>query len=139
MIMLSDLLGQDSIALGTATSTGRVKGVAIDGHQVTRVRIGDKSIEAAAVRSFEGDVLTYDESLGFDDSPTSDPRGILVLDMNGDGCGHLADLGLGPSGEVEAVVLDSGDTIPGSRLMVIGSYAAVLGVDLPPPTGQPVA
>lgn len=137
--MLSDLLGQQSLALGTAESTGQVKAVAIDGHQLTRVRVGDKVIDAGAVRNFEGDVLTYDESLGFDESPTSDPRGIVVLDMNGDGCGHLADLGIGPSGEIETIVLDTGDTVPGSRLMVIGSYAAVLGVDLPPPTGQPVA
>jgi hypothetical protein len=139
MILLSNLLGQRSLALGTAESTGAVKGIAVDGHRVTKLRVGDKVIGADAVRSFEGDVLTYDESLGYGDSPTIDPRGILVLDMNGDGCGHLADLGLSATGEIETVVLDSGDTVPGSRLKVIGSFAAVLGVDLPPPSGQPVA
>ena len=139
MILLSDLLGQKSLALGSAESTGSVKGIAVDGPRVSKLRVGDKVIDADAVRSFEGDVLTYDESRGYGDSPTIDPRGILVLDMHGDSCGHLADLGLAADGEIETLVLDSGDTLPGSRLRVIGSYAAVLGVDLPPPSGQPTA
>jgi len=142
MIRLSDLIGQDAIALGTAATTGKVKGIGIDGSQIIWVQLSDAVIPAEAVRSFEGDVLTYDEQAGGKDdvaAATLDPRGSRVLDMNGDGFGHIADLLITDTGMIETIVLDTGDSMPGSRLRAIGTYAAVLNVDLPPPSGQPVA
>ena len=62
MIHLSALIGQQAIALGTAATTGSVKGVAIDHDRIVGVQVGDELIASGAVRSFEGDVLTYDET-----------------------------------------------------------------------------
>jgi len=142
VIRLSDLIGQDAIALGTAATTGKVKGIGIDGRQIIWVQLSDAVIPAEAVRSFEGDVLTYDEqsetAADDDAAATFDPRGSRVLDMNGDGFGHIADLLITDTGAIETIVLDTGDSMPGSRLRAIGTYAAVLNVDLPPPTGQPL-
>ncbi len=143
MIRLSELIGQKAIALGTAETTGTVKGVGIDGNQIVCVQLSDSVVPAGAVRSFEGDVLTYDEQAeggsGNVAAYTLDPRGSRVLDMNGDGFGHIDDLLLTETGEIDTILLDTGDSLPGSRLRAIGSYAAVLNVDLPPPSGQPVA
>jgi hypothetical protein len=143
MIRLSQLIGQKAIALGTAATTGTVKGVGIEGNRIVCVQLSDSVIPSQAVRSFDGDVLTYDEQAeggsGNVAAFTLDPRGSRVLDMNGDGFGQIADLAITDTGEIETIVLSTGDSIPGSRLQVIGSYAAVLNVDLPPPTGRPVA
>ena len=58
--------------------------------------------------------------------------------MNGDGHGQIANLVLDAEGVIDSVVLDSGDTVAGTRLRVIGGYAAVLADEsLPPPTGEP--
>lgn len=144
MILLSHLIGQEALALGSAATTGKVKGIGIVGNQIVSVQLSDAVIPARSVRSFEGDVLTYDEHAEGDATEmasafTLDPRGSRVLDMDGDGHGRIRDLAISESGLIETVLLDSGDSVPGSLLRSIGSYAAVLSVDLPPPTGQPVA
>jgi len=142
MIRLSQLLGQRAIALGSAATTGTVKGIGLRGDQIVLVQLSDEVIPAAAVRSFEGDVLTYDETndaLQDETVALLDPRGSRVLDMNGDGFGQIDDLSITESGKIDSILLSTGDAVPGSRLRAIGSYAAVLSVDLPPPTGTPIA
>ncbi len=142
MIRLSQLMGQQAIALGSAATTGSVKGIGIQGDQIVLVQLTDDVITAGAVRSFEGDVLTYDETSEAEQDDTVtllDPRGSRVLDMNGDGCGEIDDLSITETGKIDSILLSSGDAVPGSRLRCIGSYAAVLNVDLPPPTGTPLA
>ena len=142
MILLSRLIGQDAVGLQSADKRGSVKGVGVDGHRVVSVGLSDSTIDAAAVRSFEGDVLTFDETrTGDSDSltPAGDPRGKLVLDMHGDAAGSVADVAITADGEIDSLLLDNGGSVPGARLQALGSYAAVLNVDLPPPTGSPVA
>lgn len=150
MIRLSELIGQEAVSLRTAEKTGTVKGIALTGNRITRVRVGDRLVESSAVRSFEGDVLTYDEPAGDaaeqeqhgrHDHPADgarDPRGALVLDARGDGLGTIADLAISADGVVDSILLDNGEAVTGSRLRVLGSFAAVLGSELPPPTGLPV-
>lgn len=141
MIALSDLLGQDAIALGTAAKTGTVKGVVIRGDRIVGVELSEMTIEASTVRSFEGDVLTYDDSTApteGDRAGSADPRGALVLDMNGDGLGTIKDLTITADGHIDTIVMNDDSTVPGARLRAIGTYAAIVGVDLPPPTGPPV-
>jgi uncharacterized protein YrrD len=143
MINLSDLLGQDAVSLRTAAKTGTVKSIAIEGNRVVAVELTHMTIPARAVRSFEGDVLTYDDNVASrtDSSPmpSRDPRGSLVLDMHGDGVGTIHDLAIAADGTIETIILDDGSSLPGSRLRAVGSFAAILSNDLPPPTGQPVA
>ena len=55
--------------------------------------------------------------------------------MNGDALGTISDLGIAADGAVDSIVLDSGATLTGRRLRAVGSYAAVIGGELPPPTG----
>ena len=89
MILLSELLGQDAVSLRTAETTGNVQGVRLQGNRISHVELTTTTIPATAVRSFEGDVLTYDH----DDVPlvekipTGDPRKTLILDADGDAHG----------------------------------------------------
>jgi hypothetical protein len=138
MILLSDLIGQDAIALGTARRTGSVTGVVIEGSAIRAVHTSDATIPASAVRSFEGDVLTYDDTsavITHGDRHGLDPRKMRVLDMHGDELGAIADLEISADGSIERIVLGDGDSVAGARLRTIGSYAAILDVDLPPPSG----
>jgi hypothetical protein len=139
MIHLSSFIGQQAIALGSAEKGGKVKGVAIEHDRIVAVELSDQVIPASAVRSFEGDVVTYDEGAGaFAGAVTPlDPRGKRVLDMAGDGHGHIADLAIGADGTIETVLLDTREAVPGGRLRVIGAFAAILADELPPPTGAP--
>lgn len=141
MIRWSALIGQDAMALGTARRTGSVTGISIVGSRITTVDVGDETITASAVRSFEGDVLTYDEHSVITHGQRSgrDPRGIRTLDMRGDELGAIVDLEITADGTIESVLLDDGSTIPGARLRAIGTYAAILGQELPPPTGPPIS
>ncbi len=142
MIRLSQLLGQDAVALGTAARTGTVKGIGIDGSRIVNVQLSDMTIAATSVRSFEGDVLTYDETRSAAvpmDAASLDPRGTRTLDMQGDEVGRIDDLLITEAGVIETIVLDNGTSLPGSRLRAIGTYAAILSIDLPPPTGLPLA
>ncbi len=141
MTLLSKLIGRDAIALSSAVTTGTVTGIALDGDHIVNVKLSDTTIDAGAVRSFAGDVLTYDDLFANHSgggSAATDPRGTRVIDMHGDLLGVIADLTLSGAGRVENIVLDTGDTVAGERLRVIGSYAAIITVDLPPPTGSPV-
>jgi hypothetical protein len=141
MIRLSALIGQNAVALASAQTTGTVTGIVLEGSRIVAVQLSGSTIPAEAVRSFEGDVLTYDERTIITHGSTNDgdPRSKRVLDMHGDQIGVIADLGISADGTVETIELTSGDAVPGARLRAVGTYAAVLNVDLPPPTGQPVA
>ena len=146
MIRLSQLIGQEAVALGTVAlgtvalgtvaRTGSVNGISIVANQIVAVQLTDSSIPASAVRNFEGDVLTYDETIASSVVPSSiNPQGIRTLDMQGDEVGSIADLLITQTGEIDTIVLDNGSSVPGSRLRAVGTYAAVLSIDLPPPTG----
>ena len=76
MILLSQLLGQESVALGSARRTGSVKGIVLDGRRITGVELSDGLITADAVRSFEGDVPTSRGGDGkdFGEAPGADDR-----------------------------------------------------------------
>lgn len=149
MIALSDLIGQDAVVLRTAEKTGTVTGIGVDGDRVVSVGLSGTTIPAAAVRNFEGDVLTYDDALADDTladdagaagsapvRPASDPRGSKVLDLHGDAIGVIDDLEITADGVVATILLAGGATLPGSRLRAIGSYAAIVTAELPPPTGR---
>ena len=133
MIRLHDLIGQQAISLATAERTGTVKGIVLDGNRIIGVDVGDSIINTSAVRTFEGDVLTYDTDTPFAvDKPATNPAGNRVLDTHGDQLGSIADLEITASGEVETVVLDNGERISGERLRAIGGYAAIVSADVPP-------
>ena len=59
--------------------------------------------------------------------------------MQGDEIGRIDDLLITEAGVIETIVLDNGTSLAGSRLRAIGTYAAILSIDLPPPTGLPLA
>lgn len=142
MIMLSRLIGQSAVGLQSAEKHGTVKGIGISAQRVVSVALSDATIDSAAVRSFEGDVCTYDEDRAGDGDSLPeaiDPRGKLVLDMHGDAVGTITDVGITADGQIDSLILDNGSSVPGSRLQALGSYAAVLNVDLPPPSGAPLA
>lgn len=137
MILLSQLIGQQAVSLSTAEKTGRVKGIVLHGNRVAAVQVDDVTIPADAVRSFEGDVLTYDSAIETTERAGINPIGLLVLDHFGDGIGAIPDFQLGSDGTVEVVILDSGDQLSGSRLGATGNFAAIIGSEFPPPTGEP--
>jgi hypothetical protein len=139
MILLSQLIGQQAVSLATAETTGRVKGIVLRGNRVAAVQIDDVTISADAVRSFEGDVLTYDPAIETTERAGINPIGLLVLDHFGDGIGAIQDLHVGPEGIIEVVVLDTGDHLRGERLEAVGNFAAIVGSEFPPPTGEPAA
>lgn len=61
MIDIAQLFGQPAISLGNAEQTGSVKGLRFEGNRIVAIDIGDgRTIPAEAVRTFEGDALTYD-------------------------------------------------------------------------------
>ena len=137
VIRLRDLLGQDAISLSTAERTGKVKGVVIRGNRIVAVDIGDMTIEADAVRSFEGDVFTYDHASAVPVQADT-PIGRRVLDTRGDELGQIDDLEIDAQGTIEFVVLGDGRRLDGRLLGAIGSYAAIVSSELPPPTGPPL-
>jgi len=139
VILLTDLLRQKAVSLETAETTGEVKGVVVHGDRVVRVRVADGMVDAAAVRSFEGDVLTYDGGLEpMDGSNPPEVIGARVLDVRGDELGTIADIAIEADGAITELILADGQQIEGSRLTVIGSWAAIVTVELEPPTGEPV-
>lgn len=73
MIDIAQLFGQPAISLGNAEQTGSVRGLRFDGNRIVAVDIGDgRTIAADAVRTFEGDALTYEgEAVGQPDEPTA--------------------------------------------------------------------
>ncbi|MEP7114394.1 MAG: hypothetical protein ABI862_14100 [Ilumatobacteraceae bacterium] len=139
MIRLTDLVGQDAVSLATAEKAGTVKGVIVSGNRIIGVELSDLTIPASAVRSFEGDVLTYDTTAAVEPGTGRNPIGMRVLDVHGDEHGTIDDLHISANGTIETIILNDGQTINGGRLHAIGSYAAILAAELPPPSGRPVA
>lgn len=133
MIRLSELLGHDALALGSATKAGTVTGIAIEKHRIVAIGVSGSTIAGSAVNAFDGDVLTFDERLsnnGFEAIvTTSDPRGTRVLDVHGDGLGVVTDMTISTDGAIEAIVVSTGEVLLGSRLVTIGSYAAIISVE----------
>ena len=60
MIRLTQLIGQPTISVADAEHTGRVRGVVVEGDRIVGVHNGDGLVDASAIRSFEGDAVTYD-------------------------------------------------------------------------------
>jgi len=127
MINLSQLLGQEAISLSTADKHGTVKGIGLRGNRIVAVELSDRTIDATCVRSFDGDVLTYDEAPEIQPSVrTGDIRKSLVLDMDGDALGSITDAAISAEGLIESLELDSGQRIDGTRLRATGSYATIV-------------
>ena len=126
MIRLTQLVGQPTIALADAERTGRVKGIRVDGDRIVGVHTGDALIEASAIRSFEGDAITYDGEPRAVRDDADSPLGRRVLDEDGDELGRLADLEVEADGTVSVLALDDGRTLPGAVLRAVGSYAVIV-------------
>jgi hypothetical protein len=126
MTLLSQLIGQDAVALETAVTTGKVKGIRVRQNRITHVELSKVTIPVVAVRSFDGDVLTYDgaEVVPVESVRTSDPRQLLILDLDGNSLGNIEDLEIAADGTIETIVTKD-DEILGARLRTIGSFAAV--------------
>lgn len=134
MIQLSELIGHDAIDVSTATTVGTVTGVGLVADRIVSIEIDGTCVDATAVRGFDGDVVTYDPvagALGGAQPPPSDPRGSKVLDLHGDVLGTIADLTITDAGVVESILLRDGHALHGSRLRVIGAYAAIVSVETP--------
>jgi hypothetical protein len=133
MIRLSQLMGQRAVALADAERAGTVRGVVVRGGKVVAVDIGDHVVPSSAIRAFEGEVVTFDDHEPFDVELARRATTVIgkpVLTHAGDRIGVIVDLHLDTSGRVEAVEL-ADRTLPGDRLEVIGSYAAIVA-DEPP-------
>jgi hypothetical protein len=138
VIRLSQLLGQRAVALADAERAGMVRGVVVRGGNVVAVDIGDHVVPSSAIRAFEGDVVTFDDHEPIDEELARWATAVIgkpVLTHAGDGLGDVVDLHLDNSGRVEAVIL-ADRTLPGDRLEVIGSYAAIVADEPPGPGAQ---
>jgi hypothetical protein len=132
MIQLSELIGHDTLDVTSAESNGKVTGIGLVGDRIVSVGIGGDTVEAVAVRGFDGDVLTYEPVDGSADDGLPepiDPRGSRVLDLHGDGLGVIADLMITDDGVVDSILLEGGHALRGTRLRVVGSYAAIVEVE----------
>lgn len=149
MTRLSQLIGQPTISLDNAENTGRVEGVEIAMGRVIGVRTSDGLVPSSAIRTYEGDAVTYDGSpaaLGVDAGKADSPIGRRVLDEEGDELGRLADLEIEPDGGVATILLEDGRSVSGAALKVVGSYAVIVaampdttlteGAPPPPPLGS---
>jgi sporulation protein YlmC with PRC-barrel domain len=131
MIALSQLLGHDAFELVSATKVGTVDGIVIEGHHIVAVGASGARIPRAAVQAFDGDVLTFradDLNVADDSMVPTDPRGVWVIDTNGDGLGFIDDMTMSSDGVIETIVLATHEVLDGDRLLTIGSYAAILAV-----------
>ncbi len=119
----------------TANSTGKVTGIGLVADRIASIGVGDDRIAAAAVRGFDGDVVTYSADTAPNDATLAalDPRGLPVLDMHGDLLGALADLTITHDGMIDTISLHDGGSLNGARLRVIGSYAAIVSIEAPGP------
>ncbi len=137
MTRLSQLVGQRTISLADAEQGGRVEGVQFEGGRVVGLRTSDGLIETAAIRTFEGDAITYDGSSIAVETAADSPLGRRVLTQGGDELGRLADLDITDDGTVTSVLLDDGRGLDGGSLKVIGSYAVIVAAPPPdPPSGS---
>lgn len=135
MIQLSALIGHDAIDVSTATSAGKVTGIGLATNRIVSVGIGGDWFDAAAIRGFAGDVVTFESSPGTPggSKPTqADARGSKVLDAHGDLLGTIADLTITDDGTIDTIQLVGGHSLHGSRLQVIGSHAAIVSAERPP-------
>ncbi len=115
------------MSLADAERAGTVEGVVVKGNKIVAVSLGDTTINTAAIRTFDGDVVTYEpDKLTPVDQPAVNPTGRRVLDVQGDLLGLIGDLDISGDGIVESILLDTGEHIDGSRLRAIGSYAAIV-------------
>jgi sporulation protein YlmC with PRC-barrel domain len=136
MTLLSDLIGQHTISLDNAERTGTVKGIVLDRNRIVAIDLGDDlAVAATSVRTFEGDVLTYEgDTVSAGEDQSINPIGYRVLDITGNEVGTIADLDISAVGDIETIILHSGDHLDGDRLRAIGTYAAIITTDLPTPT-----
>jgi hypothetical protein len=138
VIRLSQLLGQPAVDLASAERVGTVVAVAVRDGRITAVDVEAEVVAAAAVRTFEGDTVTFGahEALDRDAVPgLGRIIGWRTLDGAGDGLGAIVDLDLDDRGLLETVELP-GRTVPGRWLRSVGSYAAMIiesSPPLPPP------
>ena len=149
MTRLSQLIGQPTISLADAEQRGRVEGVQVERGRVMGLRTSEGLVETSAIRTFEGDAVTYDGAATAVDEKADSPLGRRVLTEDGDELGRLADLDISDDGTVTSVMLDDGRGVDGSALRAIGSYAVIVaalpdttvtGSPLPPPpVGTPPA
>lgn len=74
MIDLTQLLGQHAVSLADSEMTGTVKGVRFEGNRIVSVDIGGgRTVPAEAVKSFEGEALTYEgDAVDAQTSPADD-------------------------------------------------------------------
>ena len=143
MIRFTAVIGQPAVALDDARQIGTVDGAVVRDGRVVALTVKGTIIPGSAVRTFEGDAVTFEPYSNVDDTLAAAAGpvvGRIVLTPSGDGLGPLVDLDLDATGGVEAVEL-ADRTIPGSHLRVIGSFAAIVTEDephpLPPPTPPP--
>jgi hypothetical protein len=52
-----------------------------------------------------------------------------VLDMHGDLLGTIADMSVTDDGMIDTIVLRDGHSLHGSRLRVVGTYAAIVNLE----------
>jgi hypothetical protein len=136
VITLRNLLGQPAVSLDSAERTGKVTGVVIDGGHVVAVGVDKTLVPASAVRTFDGDALTYTERAPSNADPDRlvNPVGSRVLTVAGELLGTIEDLEISADGRIERLLLDRDQAIDGARLRALGSYAAIVDVEpLPPP------
>ena len=128
MILLSELLGHDAVSLRTAATTGKVKAIRVERNKISHVELSHTVIPAGSVRSFDGDVLTYDydDAAPIEKPVTGDPRKRLLLDCDGNAHGTITDLTIAADGTIEFVTTDNDEQISGSRLQAVGPYAAII-------------
>lgn len=134
MIQLSELIGHEAIDVETATTTGQVTGIGLVANRIASVGIGGECVDAAAIHGFDGDVVTYEPVTGKQGrgQPVPvDPRGSRVLDMHGDLLGTISDLTITNDGVVDVILLNDGHSLHGTRLRVLGTYAAIVSIETP--------
>lgn len=134
MIQLSELIGHEAIDVETATTTGQVTGIGLVANRIASVGIGGECVDAAAIRGFDGDVVTYEPVTGKQGGGQPvpvDPRGSRVLDMHGDLLGTISDLTITNDGVVDVILLNDGHSLHGTRLRVLGTYAAIVSIETP--------
>lgn len=134
MIQLSALIGHNVIDVTTATTAGKITGIGLAANRIASIGVGGDWVDAAAVRGLNGEVVTYDPTAGDHAGliPTrGDARGSRVLDTRGDLLGKITDLTITDDGFVDSIQLDGGHSLHGSRLEVIGSYAAIVSAERP--------
>ena len=106
MIDIVQLFGQPAISLRDAETTGTVKGVQFQRNRISFIDIGtDRPIPADAVRSFEGDALTYDVA----EERSTSTTGIVAADAPVDESIDGVERGDGAQA-------DAADLISGERL-----------------------